>query len=103
VGPHTHVRAEGYRHTSLVRAGEGILDLHTDGHRHEKDRERRRVLLEGSAGMSVQTLSRRHLNVASDGTLELSADDAEPFIRNGWRKLGECIIDPDPCDLQMVP
>jgi hypothetical protein len=53
--------------------------------------------------MSVQTLSRRHLNVASDGTLELSADDAEPFIRNGWRKLGECIIDPDPCDLQMVP
>ena len=26
-----------------------------------------------------------------DGTLELSADDAEPFIRNGWVKLGEWI------------
>jgi hypothetical protein len=37
----------------------------------------------------VQTRSGRHLNVASDGTLELSADDAEPFIRSGWRKLGE--------------
>jgi predicted phage terminase large subunit-like protein len=61
----------------------------------EKDRERHRVLLEGPLGMSVQTRSGRHLNVAWDGTIELSADDAEVFIRDGWPKLGEGIIDPD--------
>src|ERR1700719_3285006 len=33
VGPHTHVRAEGYSHASLVRAGEGFLNLHADDHR----------------------------------------------------------------------
>ena len=68
----------------------------------EKDRERHRVLLEGPLGRSVQTRSGRHLHVASDGTLELSADDAEPLIRAGWRKLGEGIIDPDPCDGEQI-
>ena len=58
-----------------------------------KERERHRVLLEGPIGMSVQTLSGRHVNVASDGTLELSDDDAQPLIRAGWRKLGEWIED----------
>src|SRR5580700_701225 len=33
VGPHTHVRAEGYSHASLVRTGEGLLNLHADDHR----------------------------------------------------------------------
>src|SRR5215469_6468746 len=60
-----------------------------------EDRERHRVLLEGPVGQSVQTLSGRHLEVGSDGTLEVSADDAEPLMRHGWRKLGECIIDPN--------
>ena len=46
--------------------------------------------------MSVQTFSGRHLIVAWDGTLELSADDAEPFIRDGWVKLGEWIEDEPP-------
>jgi predicted phage terminase large subunit-like protein len=55
----------------------------------EKDRERRRVLLQRTPGMAVQTLSGQHLIVAWDGTLDLSADDAEPFIRDGWVKLGE--------------
>jgi predicted phage terminase large subunit-like protein len=58
-----------------------------------EDRERHRVLLEGPIGHSVQTLSGRHLQVASDGTLEVSADDAEPLMRHGWRKLGEWIDD----------
>src|SRR5215467_13120502 len=40
-----------------------------------EDRERHRVLLEGRVGQSVQTFSGRHLEVAWDGTLELSADD----------------------------
>ena len=68
----------------------------------EKDRERHRVLLEGPFGTSVQTSSGRHLQVASDGTLELSADDAKPLIRDGWRKLGEAIIDPDPSDGEQI-
>ncbi|MBV9374333.1 MAG: phage terminase large subunit [Alphaproteobacteria bacterium] len=68
----------------------------------ERDRERHRVLLEAPPYMSVQTLSGRHLNVPSDGTLELSADDAEGFIRIGWRKIGEGIIDPDLYDGEQI-
>ena len=67
-----------------------------------KDRQRHRVLLEGPPFHSVQTISGRRLNVAWDGTLELSADDAEGFIRHGWRKIGEGIIDPDPCDGEQI-
>ena len=52
--------------------------------------------------MSVQTLSGRHVNVASDGTLELSADDAQSLIRAGWRKLGEWIED-EPIEEQSKP
>ena len=49
-----------------------------------------RVRLEGPIGMSVQILSGGHVNVASDGTLELADYDAQPLLRNaGWRKLGE--------------
>jgi predicted phage terminase large subunit-like protein len=62
-------------------------------YRNPENPERFRVLLEGPIGASVQTLSGRHLNVASDGTLELSADDAQSLIRAGWRKLGEWIED----------
>jgi hypothetical protein len=62
----------------------------------EKDRERHRVLLKGTPGSSVQTLSGQHLIVAWDGTLELFADDAEAFIRNGWVNLGEWIEDEPP-------
>jgi hypothetical protein len=62
-------------------------------YRNPDSPERFRVLLEGPIGASVQTLSGRHLNVASDGTLELSADDAQCLISAGWRKLGEWIED----------
>ena len=55
----------------------------------ENDRERHRVLLKATPGMSVQTFSGRHLIVARDGTLDLSADDAEAYIGDGWVKLGE--------------
>jgi predicted phage terminase large subunit-like protein len=55
-----------------------------------QDRERHRVLLEGPAGHSAH-LAGQLLEVASDRTLEVSADDAEPLIRHGWRKLGEWI------------
>ncbi|MBV9201685.1 MAG: hypothetical protein JOY83_18545, partial [Alphaproteobacteria bacterium] len=36
------------------------------------------------------------------GTLELSADDAEGFIRLGWTKLGEGIIDLDLYDSEQI-
>jgi hypothetical protein len=62
-------------------------------YRNPENPERFRVLLEGPIGASVQTFSGRHVNVASDGTLELSADDAQPMIHAGWRKLGEWIED----------
>jgi hypothetical protein len=53
--------------------------------------------------MSVQTLSGRHVNVASDGTLELSDYDAQPLLRHaGWRKLGEWIED-EPIEEQNKP
>jgi hypothetical protein len=68
----------------------------------EKDRERHRVLLKRTPGMSVQTLSGQRFIVAWDGTLVLSADDAEPFIQNGWVKLGEWIENEPPEGEQIV-
>jgi predicted phage terminase large subunit-like protein len=62
-------------------------------YRNPENPERFRVLLEGPVGASVQTFSGRHLNVASDGTLELSADDAQSLMSAGWPKLGEWIED----------
>ena len=38
---------------------------------------------------AVQTYSGRHLNVREDGTVDMSAEDAEAFIRDGWTKLEE--------------
>jgi len=38
---------------------------------------------------SVQTFSGRHTNVGPDGTIEMSADDAQYLIRAGWTKLAE--------------
>jgi predicted phage terminase large subunit-like protein len=37
----------------------------------------------------VQTFSGRHLTVSPDGTVEMSAEDAEYLIRAGWTKLAE--------------
>ena len=38
---------------------------------------------------SVQTYSGQHLTVREDGTIEVSAEDAEYYIRYGWTKLAE--------------
>jgi predicted phage terminase large subunit-like protein len=38
---------------------------------------------------SVQTYSGRHLNIRGDGTVVMSAEDAEYLIRAGWAKLAE--------------
>ena len=43
------------------------------------------VRLRAPAGVgAVQTLSRRHLNVANDGTVEMSESDAVPLLAAGW-------------------
>jgi predicted phage terminase large subunit-like protein len=73
-----------------------FMRMQAERYQKPENPERHRVLLEGPIGMSVQTFSGRHLNVASDGTLELSADDAQPLIRDGWRKLGEWVDDEPP-------
>ena len=52
--------------------------------------ERYRVRLQAPSGMgAVQTFSGRHINVSPDGTIEMSADDAQYLIRAGWTKLAE--------------
>ena len=56
--------------------------------------ERYRVRLQAPSGMgSVQTFSGRHINVSPDGTIEMSADDAQYLIREGWTKLAEWTSD----------
>src|SRR5436309_12851522 len=57
--------------------------------KRENDRTRNRVLLKGQPGMRLQTFSNRHLAVPSDGMVELSAEDADPLIRQGWTKIAE--------------
>jgi hypothetical protein len=37
----------------------------------------------------VQTFSGQRLNVREDGTVDMSADDAEYLIRDGWTKLAQ--------------
>jgi hypothetical protein len=41
----------------------------------------------------VQTFSGRHINVGLDGTIEISADDVQYYIRDRWTKLAEWTID----------
>jgi hypothetical protein len=56
--------------------------------------ERFRVRLRAPSGLgSVQTFSGRHINVGLDGTIEMSADDAQYYIRDGWTKLAEWTTD----------
>src|SRR5205823_14051823 len=38
---------------------------------------------------SVQTYSGQRLTVREDGTIEVSAEDAEYYVRDGWTKLAE--------------
>jgi hypothetical protein len=56
--------------------------------------ERYRVRLQAPRGIgSVQTFSGRHINVGPSGTVEMSADDAQYLIRDGWTKLAEWTSD----------
>jgi hypothetical protein len=62
--------------------------------KHPDQLEQVYVRLRAPAGIgSVQTFSGRHLNVGSDGTVEMSAEDAKYLIPYGWTKLAEWSCD----------
>jgi predicted phage terminase large subunit-like protein len=62
--------------------------------KHPEPREKFYVRLKAPAGIGcVQTFSGRHLNVGSDGTVEMSAEDAKYLIPYGWIKLAEWSCD----------
>ena len=43
--------------------------------------------------LSVPEPASLHINVGVDGTIEMSAEDAQYFIRDGWTKLAEWTTD----------
>jgi hypothetical protein len=54
------------------------------------------VRLQAPLGIgSMQTFSGRHINVGLDGTIEMSAEDAQYYIRDGWTKLAERTTEED--------
>ena len=77
--------------------GQGLLEfmrMQTERLRNPLNLERYRVRLQAPRGIgSVQTFSGRHINVGPDGTIEMSADDAQYLIRAGWTKLAEWTSD----------
>jgi len=44
----------------------------------------------------VQTFSNRHLNIGPDGTVVMSAEDAQYLIPAGWTKIAEWEGDENP-------
>ena len=77
--------------------GQAILEyyrMRAECRQNPENPERYRVRLQAPSGMgSVQTFSGRHINVSPDGTIEMSADDAQYLIREGWTKLAEWTSD----------
>jgi predicted phage terminase large subunit-like protein len=73
--------------------GQGILEFYrmrAERRQNPDNPVRYRVRLLAPPGMgSVYTFSRRTINVGLDGTIEMSADDAQYLIRAGWSKLAE--------------
>jgi hypothetical protein len=68
--------------------------VRAESRQNPENPERYRVRLQAPSGMgAVQTFSGRHINVSPDGTIEMSADDAQYLIRAGWTKLSEWTCD----------
>jgi predicted phage terminase large subunit-like protein len=72
------------------RRAEEYCRMRAERRQNPENPERYRVRLQAPSGLgSVQTFSGRHINVSPDGTIEMSADDAQYQIRAGWTKLAE--------------
>jgi hypothetical protein len=70
--------------------GQGLLEfmrMQAERLRNPLNLERYRVRLQAPRGIgAVQTFSGRHIDVGPDGTIEMSADDAQLLICDGWTK-----------------
>jgi predicted phage terminase large subunit-like protein len=77
--------------------GQGLLEfmrMQAERLRNPPNLERYRVRLQAPRGIgAVQTFSGRHIDVGPDGTIEMSADDAQHLICDGWTKLAEWTSD----------
>jgi predicted phage terminase large subunit-like protein len=77
--------------------GQGLLEfmrMQAERLRNPLNLERYRVRLQAPRGIgAVQTFSGRHIDVGPDGTIEMSADDAQLLICDGWTKLAEWTSD----------
>src|ERR1700720_4883683 len=81
VGPRTHVRAEGYSHASLVRAGEGLLNLHADDHRLLDLRCRQQAVALCHLQNRDASNDRRHMESAfGDAQLERATVEEAPML-----------------------
>jgi predicted phage terminase large subunit-like protein len=73
--------------------GRGLLEfmrMQAERLRNPLNLEQYWVRLQAPRGIgSVQTFCGRHIDVGPDGTIEMSADDAQYLIRDGWTKLAE--------------
>jgi len=75
---------------NLPMNSRGIYELCRRQAEQLKQRRSSWVRLRAPRGTgAVQTYSGRHLIVREDGTVDMSAEDAEAFIRDGWTKLEE--------------
>src|SRR3984893_8010179 len=76
---------------------QGLLEfmrMQAERLRNPLNLERYRVRLQAPRGIgAVQTFSGRHIDVGPDGTIEMSADDAQHLICDGWTKLAEWTSD----------
>jgi predicted phage terminase large subunit-like protein len=70
--------------------GWGLYEFYRRGAEQLSHRSSTWVRLRARPGIgSVQTYSGRRLNIIEDGTVVMSAEDAEYLIRAGWTKLAE--------------
>src|SRR5262249_44704341 len=76
---------------------QGLMQLMEMQRRARNQNPKRfRVRLQAPPGIgAVQTFSGLHINIGPDGTVEMSAEDAQYLIRAGWTKLAEWTIDED--------
>ena len=75
----------------------GLYELYRQANEQRTPRRRSRVRLQAPHGIGqVCTFSGALLTVREDGTVDMSAEDAEYLIRQGWPKLAEWETDEDP-------